>query len=701
MRLNVSSTNGLRIAVGCSYEVEGPEETYVDSRLDKHRQIRVTHIERQQTTGLLVGKWLEQLPHLGATRAKRLLDFFGDNVLDALSDPLRAEEVAAVIDPVRPALARRIAVAVMSATVSRQGEESIELAKGKFLSRLESLGIEDARVAQQLWRLLGTIDTEQKLVKNPYLCASLLPWRTVDAVGQKILSSRNDVPEIRSDRSRLVGAWHNVWRNVLSHGDTALDARSMRRQLQERSVDPCLAVDAVRDCGLLRISGDGDFRAPGAAWIEDDLSRRISIHARSAAFSASFSTDDLRAHVGDAESECGLHLTNEQNEAVVALLRLPVGMLQGGAGVGKTAVTAVLCGAWERMGGNVVLTALSGKAALQLMRGASSRGHPRIAYTAARLLRMLVARTESDKVPEDWPLVDEKTLLIVDEASMIDTPLLLSLVSRLVAGSQLLLVGDIGQLPPVGIGACFHQLVSDGRWVSRLSTVLRQAKESPIPHVAASIRNGEVPALDTYSGQLHGIFFSPVRGKDQLPRWLEIYRHLCGCLGQSDVMALAARTNNVEWLNSEAASLRRRLDGAPPAIRLGPYATVSAGDPVVCRHNRYSDGLVNGMLGVVDRVVSDREVWITWDGDTEPRALVDDGLADIGLAYALTCHKSQGSSASAVVVLLEDSRLVTREWLYTAITRARSLVVLIGDTDALAQAIDRRTNRRTGFSLRV
>ena len=126
LRLNISSTNGLRIAVGCSYEVEGPEETYVDSRLDKHRQIRVTRIERQQTTGLLVGKWLEQLPHLGATRAKRLLDFFGDNVLDALSDPLRAEEVAAVIDPVRPALARRIAVAVMSATVSRQGEESIE-----------------------------------------------------------------------------------------------------------------------------------------------------------------------------------------------------------------------------------------------------------------------------------------------------------------------------------------------------------------------------------------------------------------------------------------------------------------------------------------------------------------------------------------------------------------------------------------------
>ena len=132
-------------------------------------------------------------------------------------------------------------------------------------------------------------------------------------------------------------------------------------------------------------------------------------------------------------------------------------------------------------------------------------------------------------------------------------------------------------------------------------------------------------------------------------------------------------------------------------LRLGPFATVGIGDPVVCRQNRYADSLFNGMLGVVTATDSEGQISIHWDGEPEPRQLSIEAAGDIGLGFAITCHKSQGSSARAVVVLLENSRLVTREWIYTAITRARDLVVLVGDPNVLDAAIDRRAQRTTGF----
>jgi exodeoxyribonuclease V alpha subunit len=121
---------------------------------------------------------------------------------------------------------------------------------------------------------------------------------------------------------------------------------------------------------------------------------------------------------------------------------------------------------------------------------------------------------------------------------------------------------------------------------------------------------------------------------------------------------------------------------------------------VVATANRYQDGLFNGLLGVVDSIAG-LEVAITWDGEREPRSLSQAAEADIELAYGITCHRAQGSSSQAVVVLVETSRLVTREWVYTAITRSRELVILVGDVDALRKALARRTTRITGFSLRA
>ena len=688
------------VKVGDIYSVQGPEANYVDSAGRLWRQIEATEVQRETSSGRLLVPWLERLPHLGPVRARRLLDVFGDDLLDVLSDPSSIESVAVAIDPQRPIFARRIAAAVILETSARLSEESVLVAEARFLRRLEGHGVTDRRAAKQLWRLLGSTASEDRLLQNPYLAASMLNWKQADHLGLALLVGRADVDDPTNHIDRMLGAIDNVWRTVLATGDTALCKHEMRRQLQRRGVDPDKAIAAGMEKALTAEVG-GLYRAPGAAWIEDDLVQRLQIIAKQPAVTCEMTSHEIGQVVLDAESAVGFPLTGEQREAVTRLLGQPFGVLQGGAGVGKTAVAKVICEAWENLGGTSVLTALSGKAALQLSRGASSSRRPRIAYTAARLLRILSARArlERDGIdpPIDWPLIDSRTLLLVDEASMIDTPTLRHLVENLVPGAHLLCVGDHGQLPSVGLGKVFHDLVDNGKFVVRLNTVLRQAETSQIPSVAAAIRDGRVPELMRYAGQDAGVFILPTSEREKFRDWKTVYEELCSRYEQTNVIALAALNASVEWLNSESAGGRHRGMEQQQLLRLGPFATVGIGDPVVCRQNRYADSLFNGMLGVVTETDSEGQISIHWDGEPEPRQLSIEAAGDIGLGFAITCHKSQGSSARAVVVLLENSRLVTREWIYTAITRARDLVVLVGDPNVLDAAIDRRAQRTTGF----
>ena len=125
---------------------------------------------------------------------------------------------------------------------------------------------------------------------------------------------------------------------------------------------------------------------------------------------------------------------------------------------------------------------------------------------------------------------------------------------------------------------------------------------------------------------------------------------------------------------------------------------VAVGDPVVCTRNHYAHALMNGHVGTVAEI-GDDGVLIRWDGEPEARQLPDDVFADVELAYALTCHRAQGSAADRVVVALEGGRLMTREWLYTALTRAREQVVLVGPKKVIATAVEQQMSRVTGFRL--
>lgn len=686
------------IEIGRSYSVEGIESTYTDRWARTYRQVVAREVLQHSARSLLT-PWLTNLPHIGEVRASRLISAFGEGLIDVLHDPSRIAELASVIDPSRPALGMRLAGWLMSECRAMQQQDSAALAEAKFLLRLQALGVDEYRVAKTVWRLLGSADAEAKLLRNPYLLASIVKWPSADRFGRAVTSTMP--AESIDPNARLIGALDSVWASLLLKGDSAIAPQGLREQLRRRGVDADAAIAAGLAAQSMGDTAGEYFRAPGAAWIEDQLAHHLRRISESATLGVGVDDDVIARLADEAQTETGLRLTDEQLDAVIRAIRSPVRIIQGGAGVGKTAVMVVICHIWEQLGGNCLLTALSGKAALQLSRGASRPDRTRCAVTIARLLRLIEASQGEEGRKEasnaEFPKLDATTLLIVDEASMVDTPLFNQLLAKMPNGCQLLLVGDHGQLPSVGFGRVFHDLVEHGVGVSTLTMILRQASESEIPGAAAAIRVGEAPRLRIFKGEREGVFLSPPPVRARRSEWSRVYEELSKMFGREHVMAIAGTRNSVEWLNEEAAARRRAENGIETSLRLGPFATVAPGDPVVCKRNRYADGLVNGLLGMVESIRETESLSVLWDGEDESRVVSPEAAADIGLAYAITCHKSQGSAAQAVIVLLEGGRLETREWLYTAVTRARSLVVVVGTDAELLAASRRRTARTTGF----
>ena len=676
---------------GDTFQVRGLVDSYRDKFSKTVVQINSKLMDRVITEGVLLRPWLERLPNIGGTRADRLIQTFGHDLKTILSDVSRSAEIAKLIEPSKPALAAKITAQLYAAVAVQAGADQIKSAELEFLIFLEKLGVKESRAANQLWRFMGGFDAIDRLQRNPYVPASLMDWKYADRVGQRLLRSANEGADLLTHPARLMGALNSVWRDLLSEGDTAATEETVRALLEKRGVDPEVTLRLAEENGSLRRIG-ALLRAPGAAWIEDQV---VS------AFLAIESTPPtvilpagqaLESLVYDAELETGLTLTDEQHAAVVQLLKLPVAALQGGAGVGKTTVMKVLATCCERLGGDVVMSALAGKAALTLSRGASTSARPRLAFTIARLIGMaqrqaLKAESPAFKRPASDVDFTSKTLLVIDEAGMLDTPSLHKLLDLMPEGARLLFAGDEGQLPPVGIGKVFHDIVAEGSRVAKLTQVLRQAAGSDIPKVSALIRDGKVPDLAAWGGQAKGVFTVSRAQLESVQGRLR---------GNVELMVIAALNDTVEAINvSESLEARSKTT---PTRRLGPLATVAVGDPVVATANRYQDGLFNGLLGVVDSI-DGPEVAIKWDGEFEPRSLPREAEPDIELAYAITCHRAQGSSSQVVVIVMEESRLITREWIYTAVTRARDLVLLVGDVETLNRGIGRPMRRTTGFSL--
>ncbi|MBX6396010.1 MAG: AAA family ATPase, partial [Alicyclobacillaceae bacterium] len=392
-----------------------------------------------------------------------------------------------------------------------------------------------------------------------------------------------------------------------------------------------------------------------------------------------------------AEAET-IVLAPEQQEAVRAALQEGLVVVTGGPGTGKTTVLREILRHLEGRGERVALAAPTGRAAKRLE---ESTG--RAARTLHRLLEAGFVEGSGLRFQryEARPL--EADVVVVDEASMMDTLLLNALLRAMAPGTRLILVGDVHQLPSVGAGQVLEDVIRSGvARVVRLTTVFRQAAESGIVRNAYRILEGRLPEARSAEGDW---FWLERRDPDAVAEEVVslCVRRLPAFLGDgAEIQVLTPMRRGplgVEGLNPRLQEALNPPGPGKPEVRVG-NRVLRLGDRVMQIRNDYQKEVFNGDVGRVVAVdPEERDVVVEYpDGSGARRVWYRDGeWEDLQLAYALSVHKSQGSEYDAVMmpVVPAHAAVLERSLLYTAVTRARRLVVLAGDSRALRQAVSR------------
>lgn len=427
-------------------------------------------------------------------------------------------------------------------------------------------------------------------------------------------------------------------------------------------------------------------------------------------------TANIGAFIDREQAETGVRYADLQRRAISDALENGVMLLTGGPGTGKTTVVRALLHIFSSMGLKIALTAPTGRAAKRLSESTSCE-----ARTIHRLLEY--GGEESGgrgRFMRDESNLLEENVLIVDEASMVDSLLMGALLRAVKPGSRLVLIGDADQLPSVGAGNVLRDLIDSGRFATvRLTEIFRQAQKSLIVTNAHAINRGELPRLDVKDNDF---FFMP-RSEDA--SITATVAQLCGVRLPRTYGAMATTGTQVivpsrkgeagtEHLN---VVLQATLNPPSPEKREHRFREITyrEGDRVMQVRNNYDmewerdngmtgAGIFNGDVGVIESIdPTDSNMRIRFEDRTVTYEF--SLLEDLEPAYAVTVHKSQGCEYPIVILPLGNvpPMLRSRNLLYTAVTRAQCIVIVVGREDVLADMVrnNRQTMRYTGLSERL
>ena len=426
--------------------------------------------------------------------------------------------------------------------------------------------------------------------------------------------------------------------------------------------------------------------------------------------------EDLDSVLDRIQRDQGITYAPQQRSAVELAARSQVMLLTGGPGTGKTTSLRGVLALFDHMGLDTALAAPTGRAAKRLGEACGAE-----AATIHRLLETQFDRQTGQLVfahDEDEPLAADA--VIVDETSMVDVPLMRALLSALRGDCRLILVGDPDQLPSVGPGNLLSDLLRSGRVPTvRLTEIFRQAAQSAIVRNAHSVDRGELP--DLHNNQPDFFFLrrkDPVRTAETIVELVQTRLPKNMGIPADQIQVLSPTRKH----QSGTFALNQRLQAAlnPPAQdkgerRFGPYL-FRLGDRVMQVKNNYDVmwkdregrgaglGVFNGDIGRITDLDPRGEL-LTVDFDGRLVEYSPEMLGELEPAYAMTVHKAQGSEYRAVILAVNDGSpmLLTRGVLYTAITRARELFILVGDEEKVAQMVrnDRQQRRYSGLRARL
>lgn len=633
-------------------------------------------IERYLASGLI--------PGIGPEMARRIVARFGEQTLTLIDeDPGRLGEVAG-IGPVR---VKKIAAAWSEQRVIREVHVF-----------LQAYGVSPA-LAAKIYKRYGD-DAIDVVKQNPYRLA-LDVWgvgfKTADRIAQEMNVAR-DSP------LRAVAGLLHVLGELTEEGHcyvpraTLLDASAQVLEVEDRALlEGCLA-ELARDQRL--VVEDVGQEEP-AVFDNELYSAEVRAADRLRALAADRQVGLAGAAaavlLAEVERDLRLELAAQQRQAVLAAVTAPLLVITGGPGVGKTTTLRTLLELLRRLGRRVLLGAPTGRAAKRMT---EATGEP--AQTLHRLLAYDPRRNVFQRGPED-PL--DCDVVCVDESSMVDIRLFAALLDAVPEGARLVLIGDIDQLPSVGPGSVLGDVIASGvAEVVRLTEVFRQAAESRIVAGAHKINHGELP-LPADDGDLYFIERNDPEAALATIRELVAERipRRFGLDARADLQVLAPMHRGVCGAQNLNTVLQDALNPSGAELARGSRR-FRAGDRVMQVRNDYDREVWNGDIGRILSVDAERgTVVVDVEGREVPYEAAD--LDELHLAYACSVHKAQGSEFPAVVIPLlgEHYMMLQRNLLYTALTRARKLAVIVGSRRALTQAVrnDRIRHRHTHLARRL
>lgn len=534
-------------------------------------------------------------------------------------------------------------------------------------------------------------DSIAKVKENPYQLADDIwgiGFKTADSIAFKMGYEKNDPRRCRSGilytLNELAEEGH-----VYAEPEQLVEAAVKLLEAEEPPVRQALATmmeakDVIADNDVIYL--------PPFYYAENGSAKRLqSLLADTSLFNSDVAAEPEAEYGGN---NAGIVYDEVQQEAIQKALDSKVMVLTGGPGTGKTTTTQGIIAAFKSRHMSILLAAPTGRAAKRMTEATGME-----AKTIHRLLEY--NPMDGYKRNDENPLVGDA--LIVDECSMIDILLFYNLMKAIPSNMRLILVGDIDQLPSVGAGNVLRDIIDSQQIpVVRLTRIFRQAQSSRIVMNAHAINAGQFPNIK--NGLDTDFFFINQEDADEMVRLIIglVRDRLPKKYGYSpkEVQVLTPMQRGTVGASNLNIELQNALNPMGPSLARGGY-TFRQGDKVMQIRNNYDKNVFNGDIGYITAVdTNERTLTVTFDSRLIEYDITE--LDEIVLAYAITIHKSQGSEFPVVVmpVTMKHFVMLQRNLIYTGITRAKKICVLVGTTKALAYAIRNQTVSKRNTKLK-
>jgi exodeoxyribonuclease V alpha subunit len=654
-------------------------------------------IEKYLASGLI--------PGIGPVTAKKIVEKFGMDALDIIEmNPDRLTEIEGIGQK-------------KAAAIGEAFKEQRELKE--VMVFLQSYGISPT-YAIKIFKKFGQ-NTVSIVKENPYrLCDEIsgIGFKKADTIAKNLgIDPTSPFRIMAGIKYILAGITANghVYLPRLTLLDEAVKMLNVPAELVE---DALITLITSKQIVVEEMNGEVVVYLSSLYFSELNVAKRL-IELSLQKINVDLGT--IEEEINQYEKENNIKFAVEQRDAIIEGVRNGVCIITGGPGTGKTTIIKCIIKIFENRGMNIVLAAPTGRAAKRITETTGNE-----AKTIHRLLQMeFIPGDNGPQFSKDETDPLEADAVIIDEASMVDILLMNSLLKAISVGTRLIMVGDVDQLPSVGPGNVLRDIIeSKAVSVVRLNRIFRQSDESLITLNAHKINNGEMPILNDREKDF--FFIQKNLNEDIVEEILNLIdkrlpSYKDGFDPMRDIQVLSPMRKGevgIYNLNNKIQHILNPPSKNKEEKKFRDYV-LREGDKVMQIKNNYNlnwesisgkgethgTGVFNGDIGYIEKIDNeDQKVTVIFDDDK--RVEYDfTSLDELELAYAITIHKSQGSEFPVVVIPVSygPPMLMTRNLIYTAVTRAKKLVVLVGQRQALFSMINNNTitERFSGLKSRI